>query len=162
MHRGIGHPSLSSDISPGYLPLSTPDISPWHLPPSPQTSDLGTYSLLLTSSDDHWRYVQTCSPEDLPFPHTSTDIGWPPGGRYASYWNAVLFALFPWFCFQMRTNRLLKYCKNSQWSSPYEWAEWAGCGWMKWLLSRSPEFNDAGYGWGHWAFVGDTFWWLKN
>ena len=48
MHHGIGHIA-------GY-------------PSPPQTSDLGTYPLLLISGGHHCRPVQTCSLEDLPPP----------------------------------------------------------------------------------------------
>ena len=43
--------------------------------------------MILTSGDHHWRPIQACLLEDLPPPRTVLI----PSGRYASFWNAVLY-----------------------------------------------------------------------
>ena len=66
-------------------------VIPWDLLLSP--------SLRVTSGGDHRRPVQTCSFGDSDPPFLSNIWWWQlklkhkryPSGRYASYWNAVLF-----------------------------------------------------------------------
>ena len=83
-HVTITHDALDLTVQP---PL--PHRHQTWAPPGPPTP------LLMTSHDHFWRPVQTCSLEDCP---TSTDIWWPKqiwlaSGRYASYWNALLFEI---------------------------------------------------------------------
>ena len=58
--------------------------TPFHIP----------YPLLLTSGGYHWRTVQTCSLEDIPPLLALISSGDHQNGRYASYWNAILFPVY--------------------------------------------------------------------
>ena len=81
--------SPSTDIRPGDLPPAS-DIwwwslgtgsnlfiwGPTNLPPNPPSPNLGTYLPLVTSGDDHWRPVQTCSFGDLPSLPPGSNVWW--------------------------------------------------------------------------------------
>ena len=80
--------------------MPNPSQAPWIYPhlATPRAP------LLVTSGGGHWRPVQTCSFQDLAsapsLPReqhlvvaTETETCMVSKGRYASYWNAVLFFL---------------------------------------------------------------------